>query len=299
MNIAETGLDLVERGRVAALRKAHRGKEPLLDSRAAQLVNAFQLARALQQPSSPLTLNVIERGKAKKAAKARLVHVRAGSTKSKPKETKRTKSEQRGALFVQQASDMEFSALARMLRERLQPQSLKWEHVLLILAVLDRKAAGDETRVRIAKNLRQDWENVGNLSVVPRPVGVEILPWALLPQGKRGNQLQPLLAHVREFAKRNPGVAVDEDRIRHAYELRPKQVYIGQDHFDGYVVFLFPRTSKVLMEHPIEGNAAYVFSQNWKYLSTLTKTELIARNDSRRIIHNGEWKHALRTALGL
>jgi hypothetical protein len=243
------------------------------------------------------TLNAIERSKAKKAPKLPLVQVRARS--EAPNETKRAKSERRGAVLVAQSIEMEFSALARFLRERLEPQSLKKAHALLLLPILDDKAGGNETLVRIARNLRQDWENVGNRSVVPRPVSVEILPWVLLPPGKGNNQLQQLLARVREFARRNPAVVIDEDRIRHAYELRPKQVYIGQDHFDGYVVFLFPGTSKVLMEHPIEGNAAYVLSQNWKYLSSLTKTELIARKDSRRIIHNGEWKHALRTALGL
>jgi hypothetical protein len=53
----------------------------------------------------------------------------------------------------------------------------------------------------------------------------------------------------------------------------------------------------VLLEHPIYGNAAYVFVQNWKHLSSLPKAELMERSDSIRIIHAQNWKKDLKQAL--
>jgi hypothetical protein len=172
-------------------------------------------------------------------------------------------------------------------------------HTFLLLPLLDEKAAGNELLARIARHLRQDWEKRGKQSIAPQRSAVRVLPWVLLPPSKGEPQLQRLLAQVRDFAKRNPTIPIDGGRIPYANSLRPKQVYVGQEHFDGYFVFLFARSSKVLLENPIEGNAAYIIFRNWQHLSTLTKAELLARKDCRRIIHSGEWKHAIKEALGL
>jgi hypothetical protein len=97
------------------------------------------------------------------------------------------------------------------------------------------------------------------------------------------------------FRKRHPGVVTDEDRIAHAYSFRPEHVYIGEDEFDGYFAFVFPKASLVLLENPIEGNAAYVFADDWRQLSKLTKTELLQnhRGQFEHVPHKGAWKSRL------
>lgn len=201
--------------------------------------------------------------------------------------------------ILSQARNLDFATLARMLRDSFRSRRLTREQALSLLGLLDDKAGSDATFLRIAKNLRQDWQSVGARPLVVHPSSVETLPWVLLPAIGGRVDLQALVSHVRDFARRNPAFSVDEQRIRYACELRPAQVFVGRDHFDGYIVFTFSRSSRVLLENPIEGNAAYVFSKNWRHLSTLAKAELIGRKGTQRIVHSGAWKKALRAALAL
>jgi hypothetical protein len=203
--------------------------------------------------------------------------------------------------LLEGAKDMDFTSLAHMLRTHLQSHSLKKLKVIPLLDLLDAKAGADKLLLRIARNLRQDWTNTGrsvSRNIAPFPV-IKHLPWVLLPPGEGADQLKPLLAKLQEYGRRHPGMKIDQDRIRYAYKLRPSAIYIGTDHFDGYWAFLFPRTPKVLLENPTEGNAAYILSQNWKYLSSLSKSELMSRTDSLRVIHGSGWKRELKKALGL
>src|SRR5882724_5108944 len=47
-------------------------------------------------------------------------------------------------------------------------------------------------------------------------------------------------------------------------KLRPAKCYIGNELWDGYVVFEFGSTKNVVLECPVEGNATYVLSGEWK-----------------------------------
>ena len=150
-------------------------------------------------------------------------------------------------------------------------------------------------RLRFVKNLRAEIST----EEVPTQIGqtARTLPWRLLPPSKMNQQR--VIAAIREYQIRNPDLIVDEGRLREAYALKPEGVYVGLDEFEGYFVFAFSAESKVLLEHPVVGNAAYVFGRNWRELSRLSKTQLIrrARRESVRVIHKGNWRAQVRDAL--
>ncbi|HYN24813.1 MAG TPA: hypothetical protein VES69_07185, partial [Pyrinomonadaceae bacterium] len=64
-----------------------------------------------------------------------------------------------------------------------------------------------------------------------------------------------------------------------------------------YVVFYFALAQTAVLDCPVTGNAIYVFGENWKSLSRLTKSTLLnSRNrDINRIVHNGAWFPRLRS----
>ena len=114
------------------------------------------------------------------------------------------------------------------------------------------------TRLRIFDRLRADAEAYarGDFRV---PLGK--VAWRILPPGHWGaHEIAAIHAGIRS---RNPGIQLDEARLPYADGLGPRMKYVGEDEFDGYFVFLFERTERVLLENPIEGNAAYIFSADW------------------------------------
>jgi len=84
-----------------------------------------------------------------------------------------------------------------------------------------------------------------------------------------------------------------------AYSLTPQRVLVGAGEFDDYYAFILPGENRVLLENPVEGNAAYVFGRNWQALSRLSKTELLSEHagDMIRVTHAGDWKSEIRAAL--
>ena len=127
------------------------------------------------------------------------------------------------------------------------------------------------------------------------------ISWELLPKGELG------LRELTSFAEEN-GISQQKDfeieRLNFAYQLKPESVYAGRNQFDGYFVFLFPKTTKVLLENPFYGNAAFIFHTDWKILSKLSRTELTInyRGKVDRIIHSGpayNWKQNIRQVLRL
>ena len=124
---------------------------------------------------------------------------------------------------------------------------------------------------------------------------LEKLSWKLLPPGQLtvGNLKQ----YLRNAAYRqSKGPTFNVVRLEFLLNLSPVHVYAGLDEFDGYLAFMFPALRGALLENPIEGNAAYVFAENWRELSKLSKSELFeqARHQFRRIIHTGDWQDRLK-----
>ena len=118
------------------------------------------------------------------------------------------------------------------------------------------------------------------------------LPWTFLPQGE--TPWRPLNAYLTSRGRRTRH-RFDADRLRTALKVltedhRPNFVALGQDEFDGYAAFGFPRLGFCVMENFDYGNATYVFGEDWERLSRRTKAELISESlPIARLIHGATW----------
>jgi len=81
--------------------------------------------------------------------------------------------------------------------------------------------------------------------------------------------------------------------------LEPELRYFGAKSWFGYAVYEFSYSSCVVLECPIEGNATYVLSGDWKKMISLTKAELRKEYADRcaRIVHKGDWLDRIRREL--
>jgi hypothetical protein len=123
--------------------------------------------------------------------------------------------------------------------------------------------------------------------------------WKLLPKGSY--PFDKVLKHFEELSRRKKYQHQEYDvaRLHRINSLSPDEIYVGNDEFEGYVVFYFAQIKTAVLDCPLTGNAIYVFGENWKTLSRLTKSALINRRASgfHRIVHNGEWFSRLKSLL--
>lgn len=130
---------------------------------------------------------------------------------------------------------------------------------------------------------------------------IEFVAWEWLPQGQLDFSI--IHRHFHAYAARNTHVSIDFERIKFAERLKPLRCVIGKhdSEFDGYIAFTFEETTKVLLESPMEGNAAYIFDGDWERLACLPKAELLSKHRTKfkRIIHGpaGTWQWEIRAAL--
>jgi hypothetical protein len=121
---------------------------------------------------------------------------------------------------------------------------------------------------------------------------VEKLNWKLLGRGEI--DLVAITRHLSSLSTRPSQLAIDTSRVSFVLDQRPDRVFVGLDEFDGYLAFVFDKTGKAVMENPLEGNAIYVFGNDWRQLSRLSKTEIMHSSwNHERIVHTGSWKARL------
>lgn len=123
---------------------------------------------------------------------------------------------------------------------------------------------------------------------------VRRLSWDVLPAGhhpwaRLKTLVRPTLARMPEVAK-----PVIEHRLEFVSRYPHEFVAIGKAGFAGYVIFGFPALGIYVLECTHQGNATYVFGQDWEALSQMTKAEIL-RDDLHlhRLIHTRGWQHTL------
>lgn len=161
--------------------------------------------------------------------------------------------------------------------------------------ILESKVDGsspDSFRRRIVRRI---FEDIAIYRERRTAFGAKKLLWKLLPQGKQ--PFQKLIQHFHGLSQKVTHVVFDIDRLHKVYSLNPDEVFVGTEEFEGYVVFYFALAETAVLDCPVTGNAIYVFGENWKSLSRLTKSTLLnSRNlDINRIVHNGAWFPRLRS----
>lgn len=113
--------------------------------------------------------------------------------------------------------------------------------------------------------------------------------WRFLPPGKR--PFAEIICNLDKAAKKYGKEIYEIERLTRIEELGPTETWIGDEGFRGYVAFVFVRYNCVVLECPRTNNAAYIFGENWKSLSRLTKSELLntRQRELERVIHTDGW----------
>jgi hypothetical protein len=147
---------------------------------------------------------------------------------------------------------------------------------------------------RIARNMRKQIDRTFELEH-GSPIS---LPWELLPQGER--TFDKMRAHQRDLQRRGVISEFDEDRLEKAYSLGSENQYMGTGKMEGYIIFTFAHTPKVLMERPVTNNAIYIIEKDWEELSKeLTKQELREHPSVVWTPHRGDWFKRVKEELEL
>ncbi len=121
---------------------------------------------------------------------------------------------------------------------------------------------------------------------------VEKLSFELLPAEIWFSDLS-MKKYFEDIGKREKGkgIEIDWERIEKIKSLNPVKCYVGTSGWQGYIVFEFDYTEKVILECPVFGSATYILSGDWrkmighsrKYLRTMFP------DDYEKIVHKGDW----------
>lgn len=159
-------------------------------------------------------------------------------------------------------------------------------------AVLDCKES-NQIRKRIAQRIRTDLSTFSSTNFT-----AEKLNWKLLPASEISIvRIKQYLLGLSKFSSED----FDFEKIDKIISLRADKVYCGTDEFEGYLVFCFEKFKIAVLDCPRKGNAIYIFGEDWKALSKLSKYELLNfhPNKTQRIIHRGDWFEKLKLTLSV
>ncbi len=130
---------------------------------------------------------------------------------------------------------------------------------------------------------------------------VQRFPFELLPPGTW--DMNDVIAHCRRAVAR-PNTTfqhheIDPQRLEKIGYLRPSRCSVGKNGWQGYVLFEFSWTDRVVLECPLTGNATYVLSGNWNRMIGRTKEYLRTRysKECTKVVHKGDWLSRIRKAL--
>ena len=153
------------------------------------------------------------------------------------------------------------------------------------------KSYENSISARIIKRLRFDISKVKS-----KVLTTQKLNWELLPTGERSfKKLKDYLQTIPKLSD----VEFDFERLDKIISLNADEIYYGVDEFEGYLVFYFGKIKVAVLDCPIKGNAIYIFGEDWKNLSRLSKSKLLNfyPNKTKRIIHKGDWFEKLKSLL--
>lgn len=123
--------------------------------------------------------------------------------------------------------------------------------------------------------------------------------WEMLPPGEypwdRVRAFSEKL--VKDKHSRYSNVILDRQDNITLYH--PDEVYIGTGGFRAYIAYVFKSKQLVVLESVIEGNATYVFGEDWMRFSVLTKAEILNEKLQKdRVIHSKGWETRIQILLG-
>lgn len=126
---------------------------------------------------------------------------------------------------------------------------------------------------------------------------IETVNWEILPPGEKiwtafsKNQLNSLSPSQQYLIN---------ERFEFIRGFHPEVVRQGIGGYTGYLIFEFTQKNSFVFDSIIYGDATYIFEDEWKKISKLTKKEIIREGLAKeRIIHNEYWKSKLKKHLDI
>ena len=118
--------------------------------------------------------------------------------------------------------------------------------------------------------------------------------WRMLPPGDY--PWDRIQEHVRISLRSKPSdigeIILDrQEALKH---FGPSEIYVGDGGFTDYIAYVFADRNIVVLESIKRDNAMYVFGNNWRLVSQLTKGEVVRNNlHIARIVHSKECRKNL------
>lgn len=123
-----------------------------------------------------------------------------------------------------------------------------------------------------------------------------VVDWDFFPPGSREHDIQRIL-NRRPNATRNY-INTLNDRYDVMLSLNPQNIISGRSGMRNYFGVQYAE-NLVAFENLQYGNAIYILFENWRELSTLSRTELLARPDDQfyRVKHKFGWQTQFATII--
>lgn len=123
-------------------------------------------------------------------------------------------------------------------------------------------------------------------------VNWEVLPRGEMPWHRLADRVRPL---IDRMPSGNQPVA--RHRLKTLNDLGPDFIAIGRAGFRGYLIFAFEEAGRYIVESLYYGNATYVFGNDWRELSQMTKADILRESlQEDRIVHRLGWEAKVRLA---
>ena len=121
-----------------------------------------------------------------------------------------------------------------------------------------------------------------------KPAGIE-LPFEILPPGLPDTKLFLRKKNQRLGSEDRFGIIYRWSRFYDMEILGGTMTHYGTKAWSGYCVFEFPGATRVVLESPIEGNAAYVLSGDWKQMEHRHKADIRREFSGQytKVVHRG------------
>ena len=120
---------------------------------------------------------------------------------------------------------------------------------------------------------------------------IKHIPWKILPPGKY--PWEKAKEYLKNYFNSVPESKIKTIQKRHKFlaKYEPDFVAVGEESFNGYVVYGYTERNVYYFESNEPNNATYVFIGEWEEASKLTKRDIImGKLCYKRLIHTKKWE---------
>jgi hypothetical protein len=159
------------------------------------------------------------------------------------------------------------------------------------------KREAEATRERAVERIRQKVKHAVDSQRASGPQPTGHVPFEILPPGEATDErVRGYYDGLRREGKLRE---FDQRRLDKVLALPWDNWRPGTAGMEGYSIFTFAHTEKVLLECPIYANAIYVLDSGEERLLKMNKQQLRASGEAKVIIHTGDWYRRVHKELGL